>query len=510
MRKGKSVIGQDVYSMSAGLRVESVKDLVLEDGEDGVVALLVSEGGLLGTSRVVPFASIVRFGPSAVMIDDADSVIPAANDQRVSEILERRGTLLGTRVLTEDGEDLGRIGDLYFDESSGRITGYEVSGGMLGDVVRGTSYLPFDNIRVIGKDAVIVSTESKAVVEGQKGGLAAALDSASSTISEHIPSGQEGEDAGSEDPASHDPDGELVGARAQSDVLDGDGSVIVANGQMISLQHVQQARAAGRVDELYQAVGRTRTKPASEEASEAVAKVADTASDLWSRFTTRLSEMTDAAGQRMDAQQTQSRLAQVNDAIGRPVTKVFLDRDDSVILDLGDLVTHQAIQRADDAGLLDSLLGCVYKATDVTFSREEMRAGIEGDSTVDKASGGASVVAELESKLAEPPQSGKTDQPGEQGEEDGSEPDPGGQGAAARRDGGDGAQVQSSGNGQSGGAPTDQEAGQQSPSPELEQSAGDGNDGGGTWVPTSDMGYVTSTGEGEMSPSAQTGSVPAR
>ena len=55
-------------------------------------------------------------------------------------------------------------------------------------------------------------------------------------------------------------------------------------------------------------------------------------------------------------------------------------------------------------GLLDSLLGSVYTAADVSFTRDEMRAGIDGDSTVDKASGGATVVAELETKLAEPSQ----------------------------------------------------------------------------------------------------------
>ena len=66
-----------------------------------------------------------------------------------------------------------------------------------------------------------------------------------------------------------------------------------------------------------------------------------------------------------------------------------------MILDLGDLVTHQAVQRASDAGLLDSFLAGVYRGGDITFSRDEMRAGIAGDSTVDKASGGASVVDEL-------------------------------------------------------------------------------------------------------------------
>ena len=41
---------------------------------------------------------------------------------------------------------------------------------------------------------------------------------------------------------------------------------------------------------------------------------------------------------------------EISDAIGRPVTKVILDRDDNVVLNMGDIVTHQAIQRAHEAG----------------------------------------------------------------------------------------------------------------------------------------------------------------
>jgi len=164
---------------------------------------------------------------------------------------------------------------------------------------------------------------------------------------------------------------------------------------------VERVRAEGELDGLYRAAGVTPPGTESDPTGEALSKAAETASDLWGRFTTKVSEMTDAAGQRIDTQQTKARLDAINDAIGRPVTKVFLDRDDSVILDLGDLVTHQAVQRADEAGLLDSLLACVYRAGDVTFTRDEMRAEIAGDSTVDKASGGASVVTDLEAKLAD-------------------------------------------------------------------------------------------------------------
>jgi hypothetical protein len=56
--------------------------------------------------------------------------------------------------------------------------------------------------------------------------------------------------------------------------------------------------------------------------------------------------MTDATGKRLDEQKTNGRIADIADAIGRPVTKVILDREDNVILNLGDIITHQAVQRA--------------------------------------------------------------------------------------------------------------------------------------------------------------------
>jgi sporulation protein YlmC with PRC-barrel domain len=331
---------------------------------------------------VVPFSSVVRFGPSAVMVDGSAGVVPASSDARVNEILGRKGTLLGSTVVSEGGEELGTVADLYFEEVTGRVVGYEVSGGRLRDVTAGSSFLPFESIRTVGEDIVVATDDARA---------ATAQDGRS-------PDGPQG---GRDEAAGAAPKPTLVGSRSRTDLLDRSGSVIVASGQVITDDTVERARAAGVSEDLYDAAGIQRTGVAGPDPGQAIAKAADTASELWGRFTTKLSEMTDAAGQRVDTQQTQARLASINDAIGRPVTKVFLDRDDSVILDLGDLVTHQSIQRAADAGLLDSLLGCVYKGGEVTFTRDEMRAEIAGDSTVDKASGGASVVDELASKIDE-------------------------------------------------------------------------------------------------------------
>ncbi|MEO6458497.1 MAG: hypothetical protein ABIO92_09555, partial [Chloroflexia bacterium] len=85
-------------------------------------------------------------------------------------------------------------------------------------------------------------------------------------------------------------------------------------------------------------------------------------------------------------------------AVGRPVSKVILDKQDNVVLNLSDIITHESVQKAHDAGMLDSLLENAYKG-EVKFSKEEMRAQTEGEATIEKARGDAPVVDELEQKV---------------------------------------------------------------------------------------------------------------
>lgn len=52
----------------------------------------------------------------------------------------------------------------------------------------------------------------------------------------------------------------------------------------------------------------------------------------------------------------------VKDALGYPVTKTIFDTNGDIILDVGDLVTHRAIQRAKEAGVLAQVLRAIYKS----------------------------------------------------------------------------------------------------------------------------------------------------
>jgi uncharacterized protein YrrD len=404
MRKGKTVIGQDVLSLADGQKIETVKDLLISQSNDAIVALLVDEGGLLSSSKIVPIEEVQDFGRNAVVITDPTAVTRASSYPEAKEIIDRKDSLLGKRVFTDGGQQMGTISDMYFDENGGRILGFEVSGGVIGDIARGTSYLAVEEIERIGPDVVFIAPASGEALESQVGGVQGALQKAGDRMGELGTQAGEGLSGmtaqAQEGLRQREPEKGLIGRRAGMDVTDENGSVIVANGQRITAQHAEWAKSTDNVGLLTRAATAGETQEFGQRLGSALEQAGDSAATLWDRFTARLGEMRDENGRQVDVQYTRSRLAQIADAIGRPVTKVILDKKDDVILDFGDIITHQAVQRAYDAGMLDTLLASTYREG-IAIPPQQLRADVPASSTVKQASGGAAVLDELQRKLHE-------------------------------------------------------------------------------------------------------------
>ncbi|HEV8054373.1 MAG TPA: PRC-barrel domain-containing protein [Candidatus Limnocylindrales bacterium] len=402
MRKGKTVIGKDVLNLADARILHTVKDLVIAADTASIAALLVDEGSLFSHSLVVPIENVESFGSDAVVVADSQAVMDAGKIPEIDRILDRKDKLVGKKVFTEGGDEQGSISDLYFDETNGRIVGFEISGGLIGNVTKGNSYLAVEDITRTGSDIVYIRPEGAESLDAQVGGIQGALGGARDKLGETAakvkePFGEASETARGQIAESR-PEDSLVGRRVASDVEDDDGNVIVAANQRIRAEHVEQARQRNKVRELTAAATQGQAAELGEGATRAAGQAGDAAAGLWDQFTRKIGEMTDSTGKRLDEEKTKKRLSVIEDAVGRPTTKVILDRSDNVILDLGDIITHEAVQRAYDAGALDSLLGSVYKG-DVAFSKEEMMAGTEGQATIEKASGEAPLLGELERKV---------------------------------------------------------------------------------------------------------------
>jgi uncharacterized protein YrrD len=391
MRKVNTIIGQKLISLADGHEIAEVKDVVLDRSFEHLTAIVVDEGGLMSDARVVPVGAVHSYGKDAIVIARDDAVV--AGGTLPDTDLSSGNALAGKKVFSSAGEQVGTLSDVYFEEDDGRVVGFEISSGVVNDAAGGRKFLPAQQLDHVGDEIVYVRPETADSLKpapGESGGAIGAAESIKAKVSDAMKP-----ETGAQ---PQTPGSDLVGRRAGIDVTDADSRIIVANGQEISQEHVERAAAASRTDELRAAADRWSAAERDRVISGTAESITDAAGSAWDSFLRKISEITDETGRRMSEQQTKARLDSINDAVGRPVTKVILDRSDDVILNLGDIITHEAVQRAYDAGTLDTLLGSVYKG-EVAFERDEMKAPGKGTSTVEKASGGAAVVDELRTSV---------------------------------------------------------------------------------------------------------------
>ncbi len=125
------VKGRKVVSTGTAQTVGRVADLVIDPKSHTVVAVTLKGSGHGDT---VLWSEIIAFGTDAVTVSDGE-VVKDANDA-VKELCRTARDVLGKRVLTTDGEQLGNVSDVAFDAQSGALTvlvlpGGDIAGGRL-------------------------------------------------------------------------------------------------------------------------------------------------------------------------------------------------------------------------------------------------------------------------------------------------------------------------------------------------------------------------------------------
>jgi uncharacterized protein YrrD len=175
------------------------------------------------------------------------------------------------------------------------------------------------------------------------------------------------------------------GRRAQQAVYTSEGYIVVAQGQIVTTKVIDRAKVNDQESALLDAVGLSTSGAAQSRATTlatntgrqlkttgaiASEQIQEGASQLWHKVKETASDLQGKSTQAIDLQR-------IKGALGRPTTRVILDLNDEVILNVGELITHKAIESARSAGILDLLLDSVYTETP-RLSIEELRAPSAG------------------------------------------------------------------------------------------------------------------------------------
>lgn len=167
MIKGKNLLGLSVVGQTDGVKLGTIKDLFFDHDTDELLALVLAEKDLFGLidAVIVPWSEVRNVGGDVVFAESARSKINLRDEPRIAAMATRETVLSGTQVVTTDGRQLGTLADMVIDPQTGRVAGYEVSGGFIADTLRGKKFLPAPPGLSIGKDAAIASPESAAALK---------------------------------------------------------------------------------------------------------------------------------------------------------------------------------------------------------------------------------------------------------------------------------------------------------------------------------------------------------
>ncbi|MDL2280974.1 PRC-barrel domain-containing protein [Selenomonadales bacterium OttesenSCG-928-I06] len=146
-----------VLLIDKGVKIGIVEDCVIDTNKDIIKAFLLnkpidnSKSNLFG----ILFENVFSIGDDAIMIRHEKFL------QDLSPFFRHDHYYFGSNlfeknIYTETGFGLGTLSDIVFNEQTGEMISYEVSDGLISDILYGRIYFAVPKAQVIGENMLIV------------------------------------------------------------------------------------------------------------------------------------------------------------------------------------------------------------------------------------------------------------------------------------------------------------------------------------------------------------------
>lgn len=158
MRKALDAVGLPVICLQTGEEIGSVQD-ILCDPEWRVLGVVLHQGNWFQSGTYIPFEHIHAVGDDCLIVTGKEAITSLQNlaENDTVGLSTGKMKLKGKTVITEDGELLGKVEDVYFSSNWEKLVGYELSNGWIADVTVGRKRLSAPPHVLIGEGNLIVS-----------------------------------------------------------------------------------------------------------------------------------------------------------------------------------------------------------------------------------------------------------------------------------------------------------------------------------------------------------------
>lgn len=164
------VLNLPVICASNGRQAGIIKDVFFSTESREVKGFLLEHRGLDIAKRLILLKDVLSLGTDALVID-SNACVSKMGRSQYSDTFIKKGRILGLRVFSRAGEELGLVKDAVFDIATGRVEGVEVSDGFFQDVVKGRSLLPLFGKVEFSEENVLVDREAVEEMANTGGGI---------------------------------------------------------------------------------------------------------------------------------------------------------------------------------------------------------------------------------------------------------------------------------------------------------------------------------------------------
>jgi uncharacterized protein YrrD len=144
------IIGMPVMSRATGNKLGEVYDLYIDPAQGILMGITIkAPNGKLGG---IDYQNVYSFGKDAVMVND-ESHVTVLTDEWVAQHPHAKKHLIGTNVMTEAGNHLGEIGNIFVRLTSPPMVIYEMRGSMWDSLMGRNHYIYAANAGALSSNA---------------------------------------------------------------------------------------------------------------------------------------------------------------------------------------------------------------------------------------------------------------------------------------------------------------------------------------------------------------------
>lgn len=155
MHKLRELFGLPVLITGTGAQIGEVKEVIVDLEQASVWGIVLAGANWFTNDQGIVFEDLFRIGRDAVMVRASYAV------QELAPIVTMESgyyvrDLLDKQIYTDTGLSLGILVDALYDGSTGEIKAYEISDGLITDLLYGRRIMPLPQAQVVGQDKLIV------------------------------------------------------------------------------------------------------------------------------------------------------------------------------------------------------------------------------------------------------------------------------------------------------------------------------------------------------------------